>query len=182
MDIICAWCHKGLGSDGVSDGVVTHAMCVSCRDFFLEPPRSRLLRRQVDAFATPVLVIDVDGVVTMANMEATVMLGGADDGAERTLVGRALGCPNAARFGGCGAATGCRECAFRRSVIFSRETGLPQENVVAYLVQDSPEGAFTARALIATRKLGDLVLLRIDHISAVATAPAEELCHLSAAV
>lgn len=179
MKLICAWCHKSLGSDGTEDGVVSHGMCVSCRDTFLNVPRPHKLRHFLDSLPLAVLVVDRTGTVTMSNAEAMVMFGKADSPVEGYPVGHALECSSAAMLGGCGNTEACRGCAVRRSVMFTHETGLPQENVVAFLSAGAqnpeplpPEGSYTMRVLIATRKMGDVVLLRIDQVTPVAQ-PAE---------
>lgn len=172
MELICAWCHKHLGSDGAEDGVVSHGMCVSCRDAFLKVAGPRVVRRFLDSLPLPVLVADRSGTVTMANAEAMVMFGKADSTIVQYPVGHALSCPDAALFGGCGQGQECHNCAIRRSIVFTHETGLPQENVVALLSLTAPEGSYAVRVLMATRKMGDMVLVRIDQMAPVAQ-PAE---------
>ena len=71
---ICAWCKKDLGEAQNSPSIITHGICLECADKLLRDVKIPF-DDFLDSLNTPVLVIDNEGVVVMANKVAREMVG-----------------------------------------------------------------------------------------------------------
>ena len=168
MRHICAWCLKELRNTtaeaGDADGPISHGMCAECLAYFRTngAPLSEFLNK----LGVPVLAVDGNAGVLAASDQACKMLGKKACELDGLLAGDAFECAYARRPGGCGRTIHCKSCAIRITITDTYATARSYTSVPAYPDLCAPEGVRPMRFLISTQKLGDLVLLRIDDITA----------------
>ena len=168
MKVICAWCHQELEADpqhaDISGHEVSHGICLSCKDYFLSGRRPTLAEF-LDRLAVPVLVVDEQGVVLLANQHALDILGKDLDRVQGYRGGDAMECAYSRLPGGCGKTEHCKACTIRNNVMETFSTGQSLHRVPAYLNRRTSDGGVEIRFLISTQKVADTVLLRIDQVS-----------------
>ena len=170
MKRVCAWCDKEMGSvksesSLPSDNVITHGICDDCKSNIRFQTGANL-QSFLDSLKVPILVVDSEGVVKTANMKAQSVLGKDDVGIDGYRSGDVFECANARLPGGCGHTMHCSGCTIRRTVMETHSTGKAFFKVPAYLNKRTPEALEpeTICFLISTKKVGDMVLLRIDEV------------------
>jgi hypothetical protein len=168
MKVICAWCHQELRADpknaGKSESEISHGICPSCSDYFLSGKRPTL-DKFLDRLAVPVLVVDAQGVILLANQYALDVLGKDLNKVQGYKGGDAMECGYARLPGGCGRTEHCKACTIRNSVMETFGTGQSLQRVTAYLNRRADDGTVKIRFLISTQKVDDTVFLRIDQVS-----------------
>jgi hypothetical protein len=165
MKIYCAWCDELIGEAAdAAAGVAGPEICPSCRkEFVSDEPGG--LDRFLNRLPVPVLLVDQNVGVVMANDRTQRILGKDLSLLRGRLGGEVLECLHARLPGGCGQTVHCQGCQIRRSVTETYRSGRPQWRVPAYLHADAPPDARALALLVSTEKIGDLVLLRIDGIN-----------------
>jgi transcriptional regulator of aromatic amino acid metabolism len=156
----CAWCDTTLPSPDhePGDARVTHTICDRCRDN-LEFQNGVSLDRYLDGMEVPVLAVDGAGAVRYANRVACTVVGKDACDIVGHLGGDVMECAFARLPGGCGMTEHCSGCTIRRSVMSTYITGTSVLRRLAHLYHEiAPEDVM----LVTTRKVGDVVLLRID--------------------
>jgi hypothetical protein len=73
-----------------------------------------------------------------------------------------LECAHAREPGGCGETVHCLACTIRRNVVETHRTGVPGTRVPAHLNVARGDGVESTRFVVSTRKVQQLLLLRID--------------------
>ena len=165
MKRICAWCQKELPSKGTrDDSVITHGMCDECLAYYKTNGSS--LRDFLNKLKVPVLAVDGNVTVLTASDQACSMLDKELPEVQGRLGGDAIECAYARLPGGCGKTVHCRSCTIRLTVTDTYATGRSHEKVPAYADLEKPDGVKNLRFLISTEKMGDIVLLRIDDVTA----------------
>ena len=167
MKVICAWCHQELepgphhtGDQGTE---VSHGICPSCKDYFLSGKRPTL-GEFLDRLAVPVLVVDSEGEIVLANQHALGVLGKDLDSVQGYRGGDDMECAYARLPGGCGQTVHCKACTIRNSVMKTFDTGQSLHRVPAYLNRWVGNEKIRIELLISTEKVADTVLLRIDQV------------------
>jgi PAS domain-containing protein len=167
MRVICAWCHQELEADpqhADEPGTeISHGICPSCKDYFLSGRRPTL-DEFLNRLAVPVLVVDEQGVIALANQHALDILGKELNTVQGYKGGDAMECAYARLPGGCGKTEHCKACTIRNSVMETFDTGQSLLRVPAYLNRRTDDGTVRIRFLISTEKVDDTVLLRIDQV------------------
>lgn len=167
MKIVCAWCRQEIedipGLEGASKYEVSHGICEPCRDHLLAN-RKRALEEFLDRLSPPVLMINSEGEVMLANRRALQVLGKTLDAVSGHRGGDVMECVYARLPEGCGETVHCAACAIRRSVMTTFETGKSLKSVLAYLNRRIQDGSELIELLISTEKVKDVVLLRIDEM------------------
>jgi PAS domain-containing protein len=167
MKVICAWCHQELEADPEiaddSGSEISHGICSSCGDYFLSGRRPTL-DEFLDRLAVPVLVVDAQGTIVLANHYALDILGKDLNKVQGYRGGDAMECGYARLPGGCGKTEHCKACTIRNSVMETFSTGQSLLRVPAYLNRRTEDGTVRIRFLISTQKVADTVLLRIDQV------------------
>jgi PAS domain-containing protein len=161
MKSICAWCKKELSADS---GQPAHGMCAACRDIFFPSQGQPSFRRHLDRLAVPLLVVDDDARVLIANKQARLIFGKTPEEIEGKLYGMAVDCSNAHLLGRCGRTVHCRECSIRHVVADTYATGRSHSNVPVCLDTTSSQGRSKLRFLISSEKAGEVVLLRLTAV------------------
>ena len=165
MKKMCAWCGTEIGPVGASkpDDAVTHGICDNCLDNFIFQEGVDL-REFLDTLAAPILMVDSERVVRIANKTASALLGKQPDEIEGYRGGEVFECEYARLPEGCGQTVHCAGCAIRRTVMETLATGKSFSRVPATLRRHTPEEPQDVRFLISTEKVADTVLLRVDEI------------------
>jgi len=165
MNVVCAWCganlddgRKNRGDERMSDG-----LCAACAAG-IRSEGGVGLRNYLNLLDEPVVAVDSDAVVKVANDKACSLFG--KDAA--SVIGRKGGdvfeCIHAREPEGCGGTVHCSACAIRKTVTDTFFSGKPSIRVPAFLKQ-GPTGRQSEIALyISTEKVGDVVFLRIDRV------------------
>ena len=164
----CAWCKKDMGEvSGEADGqrVITHGICEECA-FHLIAQGGMPLQEFLDGLPEPVMAVDSDVNVQMANKEISRLLHkdlSLNVGAKG---GEVFECKYARFPEGCGGTIHCSGCAIRRTITETFLSGQSQEKVPACLRQipSDPGEEQAVRFLISTEKVNGVVLLRIDEV------------------
>ena len=164
MKTVCAWCGNDITLPGcipVGEGKISHGICLPCANrMIIQTPFE--LRAFLDDVAVPVVLVDNEGVVRIANDKVYSMIGKGTEQVEGFSGGDVFQCIYSRLPEGCGNTTHCSGCAIRRTVMETHATGQTRYRVPATLMQQSGEGTNEIRFLISTEKMGDYVLLRID--------------------
>ena len=167
MKIICAWCHQELKATpeyqkSASKGT-SHGICPSCQDYFFSG-ETQSLSDFLNNLTIPVFAVDNDGVILLANLPALQILGKDLSQVQNQRGGDAMECAYARLPGGCGFTVHCKACTIRRAVMRTFESGESLERVTTHLNRRVDDEIIQIRFLIATQKMNDVVLLRIDEI------------------
>lgn len=170
MKVVCAWCHKLLKpGTGPEDAEVSHGICKDCYRVFLRKlSPDRTLSEFLEELPVPVLVVDGDGGMLAINSQARDLTGRQSEDLPGLRAGDVIACVNARSPGGCGRTENCLGCEVREAIEGTYASGEPREQVTAIKEVTTPSGVRPACFRIATRKLGQTVLLRIDEADAAA--------------
>jgi hypothetical protein len=167
MKVICAWCHQELVPDprhaGVEGTEVSHGVCQPCADYFLSGKRPTL-GEFLERLTAPVLVVDSEGEIVLANQHALDILEKDLDSVQGYKGGDAMECAYARLPGGCGQTVHCKACTIRNNVMKTFNTGQSLRCVPAYLNRWVGNDKVRIELLISTEKVDDTVLLRIDQV------------------
>lgn len=167
MNSVCAWCKEELTVyPEQQGGTRSQGMCTACREFFFPRKGPPAFRKYLDRLAVPVLLVDDDCRVVIANERACSLLAKTRKDVEGHPSGEAFDCSNAGLPGGCGKTEACPECTVRQTLADTYVTGQCHENIVAALDIDAMRGGGHRRITISTWKAGEVVLLKIDRVLA----------------
>ena len=159
----CAICHKGISPGAAARRAITGSVCEEC--FHHLQARSGMpLIDFLDGLGVPVLMVDDDGVVELANKPLLALVGKDSSQVRRQRGGDVFECAYARLPEGCGRTVHCSGCAIRRAVTETFITGKSLHKVQAYLNRDTTTELLQLGLLISTEKAWGMVLLRIDHI------------------
>lgn len=161
MDHTCARCgHEFAAVAGVKGAeLITSGLCESC---------SMSVRYSLpdflDTLDAPVVAVDPNVVVKVANSRANALFGKGPGEVLEKKAGDVFECPFARLPGGCGRTIHCSGCTIRINVTETHRTGEPRMRVPAYLCQGTVDAPEEISMHVSTEKIGDLVLLRIDRM------------------
>jgi len=162
MKRFCSYCKKHYGDKEPFEGdVVTHGICEDCFEW-LKKNRNQTLREFLNGFDFPILAVDPDINVHIANIEAEKMLGKSLDEIEGSSGGEAVECEYARLPGGCGRSEHCKPCAIRNTVTETCKTGKAVKDMIGYQNIISGNRVEQVRLWISAEKKGDMVLLKIE--------------------
>ena len=163
MKRICSYCEKDLGEDPSIFPIegVTHGVCDDCL-LWLRNGMNQSLRDYLNKFDFPVLLVDSNVDVKMANNEAKIFIGKELSEIEGYAGGEAIECEHARLPGGCGNTIHCTTCTIRNAATDTYRSGENFDNIPAYQNIYLPEGLKKIQLKISSEKFGDLVLLKID--------------------
>ena len=164
MRIVCAWCEKDLGFKAdPNDLRVSHGICPSCRGHLEASLDGIPLRQFLDTLAVPVAMVDEAMHVVYANPAAQTLLKEPPAPIEGQL-GRVFECESSYLPDGCGKAPDCSACALRHAVTRCYDSGRAEDDVVTTIKRRIDDGAADLTLHLSTKRIDDLVLLRIDGI------------------
>ncbi len=159
----CALCKKTVSPDAIAQRTITGGICEECLEH-VKALSGMPLRDFLDTLGVPVLVVDSDMVVKMANKPVLALLGKNFSQVRGQRGGDVFECAYARLPEGCGRTVHCSGCAIRRAVTETFTTGRSLHRVLAYLNRDAVTQFLQLGMLISTEKVWDMVLLRIDYI------------------
>ena len=165
MRTVCGWCGCEMGEavEGTTGaGSVSHGICAACAEFF-ETNRGVGIREFVRGLGAPVLIVDGDIRVELANGAAGRQVGLNLAELDGLLIGDVLECAHARMPGGCGSAVVCvLGCALKRCIMETLATGVAMHDVEARQEIPTGQGLREMRLWFSPERAGDRVLLRID--------------------
>jgi transcriptional regulator of aromatic amino acid metabolism len=168
MKIICAWCGKEIEDipedEKTSKYEVSHGICLPCKERFLADDEYSLTHF-LNKLEAPVLVVNGAGEVALANDQALELLGKGVEQVKGYRGSDVTECAHTTLPGGCGNTRHCVACTIRNNVMQTLETAECKRRVPAYLNQQLNDDKRIVDYLISTEKMGDVVLLRIDHVA-----------------
>ncbi|MCJ7545094.1 MAG: hypothetical protein MUP47_11135 [Phycisphaerae bacterium] len=170
----CALCKKDLSPQEVAQRTITGSVCEECL-YHVGAQSGMPLRDFLDGLGVPVLVVDSDVVVTMANKPLLALLGKNFSKVRGQRGGDVFECAYARLQGGCGRTVHCSGCAIRLAVTETFTTGRSLRGVQAYLNRDAVTQFLQLGMVISTEKAWGLVLLRIDYIGTQPKPPQAEV-------
>jgi len=157
----CSICKAAL--DPARTGLVADGICPSCLKELLTHAR-KPLQVFLDNLGVPILLLDDDARVKLANRQALEFLRKDPASVRGRYAGDAIECSYAHKGGGCGKTMHCRACTIRRTVLDTYASGKPFFRVPAYTDIAVFAESKPMRFLISTEKVGELVMLRIDDV------------------
>ncbi len=161
MRRICAWCQVELaGSGGPSEPVISHGICPTC--VALMEADFETVGMLLDRLGAPTVAVDGQGRLVTASRQAAELLDIQRSALVGLRGGQALKCSHAALPGGCGYQLPCQNCAIRKSVMHTHQTGESLTGVRARQVRLESDEAVPMEYVISTEQVGAVVLLRID--------------------
>jgi PAS domain-containing protein len=143
--------------------VITHGICPDCLSYFRQN-MNLSFDKFLNRLEAPVLMIDADGTVQLANDKALDYLDKSIEQVRGFLGGDVMECAYARLPEGCGNTTHCAACTIRNNVMKTHETGQSLKRVPAFLNRQNRDTIDKIKFLISTEKLGDVVLLRLDEV------------------
>lgn len=161
MKVVCAWCGKLLKDD--AERPISHGICDACSRT-VQFQEGVKLREYLNALDVPVLAVDSDVVVKVANDRALTLLGKTQNAVGGRLGGDVFECEFARLPGGCGRTIHCSGCAIRLTVAETWRTGRPKVNVPALLHHEQNGEKEEISLYLSTEKVGEMVFLRIDRL------------------
>ncbi len=163
MKRVCALCNKEMAAAGTSgEAPISNGICDDCASSVNF--REMSLREYLDSIPAPVVLLDSERRVKVANRSACKYLGKNIPEIEGFTGGIVLECENARLPGGCGHTVHCSGCAIRKAVLDTLLFEKEYVKIPAYLNRQTLQKAGRIDLLISTEKIHGLVLLRIDEV------------------
>lgn len=147
--------------DTTEDREITHGICDACISN-IEFQQGVDLYRFLDSLNVPLLVNDEHDHVDFLNQAASTLLGKDRVVAPTKKRGLVFECEHARHHEACGRTIHCSGCAIRIAIQQTAATGRGVLRQPATLKQDDGE----VQLLITTEKVGSMILLRIDEMTA----------------
>lgn len=167
MKIICAWCEKEIGNKldqaEASNFEISHGICGSCKDYFFSD-QARTLDQFLNQLDAPVLMVNPQGEVVLANNQALQFLGKDLASVQGFMGGDVMECVYAKLPEGCGDTQHCVACTIRDNVMATFKTGKSLRRVPAFLNRLKRHSVHQIRFLVSTERVDEVVLLRIDEV------------------
>lgn len=167
MKVICAWCHAELEElpeeEAEKAHAVSHGICPTCTAYFFSDER-KTLDHFLNHLDAPVLMVNAEGEVELANDKALALLGKTLDQVSGFRGGEVMECVYARLPEGCGNTIHCAACTIRMNVMKTFETGRSLRRVPAFLNQYRDRQVQKLDFLISTEKVDQVVLLQVDEI------------------
>ena len=166
MKAVCSYCRKDMGDrEPVADLRITHGICPPCHAHMIARMEIKPLPENIELLDKPVVVVDVEGRFMTCNRKAEELLCSSRHSFLGYLGGEFFECDHARCVPGCGKNLACPECPIRNTVALTRETGISQEGMPAFLNTHKEGKPVRLNLLISTEKDGENVRLRIDSIA-----------------
>lgn len=160
---ICAWCGKELDSTegDKEETIISHGICDDCKSNILFQDGVKINEFLSD-LKDPVIVIGADNQIFAANKKAGIVLNKNVKDLKGLYAGDVIECENARLPEGCGKTVHCLGCALRQSITYTNDTGNSLQRIPATFSLYDADKKESAKFLVSTEKVGDIVLLRID--------------------
>lgn len=142
---------------------ITHGICASCKDYFFSD-QTYTLDRLLNQLNAPVLMVNLQGEVLLANKQALQLLAKDLASVRDFKLGDVMECVYAKLPEGCGNTQHCMACTIRNNVMATFKTGKSLKQVPAFLNRIDRHSVHKISLLISTEKVDEVVLLRIDEV------------------
>lgn len=161
MRVVCSFCPAVI-RPGTSPGdQISHGICSACYNRILTSHGFNV-RKFVDLFDAPVILVDADVRILEANSLAIAAVGKPVAQVKGTLCGDMIDCVNAFLPEGCGNTRTCPDCTLRDSVNQTYATGDPVTRRPAVVTRRAGNTEEHLHFRVTTRKDGGVVLLRLE--------------------
>lgn len=167
MKRACAWCGERLDGGPGPPERISHGICQTCSDQLLAADGTPILDflRSLDA---PAVLVDSRRTVGAANAGIDSLISRRAQEAIGQRIGTVFECVYADAENGCGLSVHCSGCTIRRTVSHTWHTGEARSRVPATLKQIDSPAPRDIVFWISTRRVGNRVLVEIDHAPAIA--------------
>jgi hypothetical protein len=156
MKVVCSYCHTTI-REGDAEGPISHGACRPCAAQSISA-WDRGLDGYLDQFAFPVMVVHPEeGRMVAGNEPMNRLLGKPPSATDGMLGGLVLDCVNSRRPEGCGKTPHCGDCSLRTLIRKTHEAGEPLVDEHVFI----DHGGRTTRYRVSTRRLGEIVELRV---------------------
>ena len=145
------------------DNIITHTICMECATKVFADVGSDLTNF-LNTLGVPVILIDAQGTVCTASIQAQELLGRSMPQIQGRRGGEVFLCAYASLPGGCGNTDHCEACTIRNTVTDTYRTGASHCKTPVYVDRGAPGGTNRIGFLISTEKRGNYVVLRIDEV------------------
>lgn len=166
MKRICAWCNKSMEENGRDDGsteLITHSICTECADN-LDFQLGVTLQRYLDSLKIPVVLVDGDDRIILANSAARELAGVAPSSPERDWRGKIYECSHARLPERCHHDIHCSGCTIRFITTETYSTGREILSVPALVNGCSSSPTQQCDYSMSTSMVNGVVHLRIKKI------------------
>jgi hypothetical protein len=162
MSAICIYCSASIKYPAKENRFITGDICSECIDSIFNQ-QDDLLISFLDNMEAPILLIQPDpGRVRTANKKACELFGKDLSQIERQRGGQVFDCVHAFTEAGCGRDANCKDCNIKNSVVETFTSGKSFNGVSTVLDVKKNNLIKSYNLQIATEKIGDLALIRID--------------------
>lgn len=168
---VCAWCSKQFGDSQhhrSATAHITHSICAECADnldFQLGVP----LKRYIDSFNIPIIVLGTDGKAVIENAAALLRKETTAGGTVGNWIGKVYECAHARLPDRCRQKLHCNGCAIRFSVTDTYRSGNSHLDVPALLDDCSADASGKVGFHISTSKQNGIVYLSIISVEPTTT-------------
>lgn len=168
MSIKCIYCSVSIKSPQKGNHFITSDTCSECINSIFNQ-QDDLLTSFLDNIEAPILLMQPDpGQVRTANRKACELFEKDLSQIERHRGGQVFDCIHSFTEAGCGIDVNCEDCKINNYVVETFTSGQSFDGVFTVLDIKKNNRIMPYNLQIATEKVGDLALIRIDKYEKVA--------------
>lgn len=132
IETICSYCGKKLKTIAEEDSSlkISHGICESCFIPLMEDLGTPM-REFLNKIEKPVVIVDDDASIQMANENAKKLLGDDIELLDDRRFGNVIECRHSKEGKGCGRTVHCKSCTIRNTVNQAAR-GIPQRHIPAF--------------------------------------------------
>ncbi|MEW6599661.1 MAG: hypothetical protein AB1499_01690 [Nitrospirota bacterium] len=168
MSVACIYCSGSIKYRNNENRFITHDICSQCIDIIFNQ-QDDLVISFLDNIEAPILLMQPDPrQVRTANKKACELFNKDLSQIERHRGGQVFDCIHSFTEAGCGIDLNCEECKIRNSVVETFTSGKSFNGVSTVLDIKKNNLIRPYNLQIATEKVRDLALMRIDRYEKLA--------------
>lgn len=164
----CRWCQTefSVHFEKSADFIITGGTCTSCAKRVFKSNDMNIIRKYIDTIDNPILLLQPEPrQVYTANKKACELFGKELPQIEGYRGGQVFDCIQSFTEAGCGKDKNCEDCSIKGAIIETFTTGNSFENIKRPLDVYKDDKTLAYFLQIATEKIGDFALVRIDNYS-----------------
>jgi len=166
MRVMCSYCRKEMDEkEPSSDTRISHSMCVPCSDIEMAAFKPYDLGDRLRNLDRPVIVLTGERRLIACNTMTERILGRPLSAMRGLKAGEFLACARSRQVKGCGGNLECEDCAIRKTLAQTFETGVGEERVPALLHTDHDGTPVVRDLLISVDRAGDYLRVVIDRMT-----------------
>lgn len=162
MPRLCIWCGNELATI-IGQEPVTNMVCPTCLHNITQSRTS--LKKILNRYTFPVLVIDKSGNTQYANSSALLSLDQKLEIIKNQPGGNVIRCIHSYLDEGCGNTIHCAACTIRNTVMATHRDGKSRNKIEAYNYIKKGDEVKKVQLYISTEKLDEIVLLKLDQMN-----------------